>query len=73
MTMKSEMKAYKARWAMVEAIKLEERKSASISLRWQQLNTAYAMAKGLGLLRPDPSEMGVYERWAKIKEKYSIV
>ena len=69
MSLKRELKAYKARWAMVEAIQREERISASPLLRWRQLNAAYGMAKELGLLQPDPSEIGVFERWAKLKEK----
>lgn len=68
MTLKQDILAYQERWKIVEAIEKEERRSASLELRWQQLNTAYGMAKALGLLRPDPSEMEVFERWAKIKE-----
>ena len=69
MTLKSDLMAYQARWATVEAIQREERRSASLALRWQQLNAAYGMAKGLGLLQPDLSEMEVFKRWAKLKEK----
>jgi len=69
MTLKSDLIAYQARWAAVEAIQREERRSASLALRWQQLNAAYGMAKGLGLLQPDLSEMEVFIRWAKLKEK----
>ena len=69
MTLKSDLIAYQARWATIEAIQREERRSASLALRWQQLNAAYGMAKGLGLLQPDPSEIGVFQRWARLKEK----
>jgi hypothetical protein len=69
MTLKDDLKAYQARWVEVEAVVTEQRRSAPLELRWRQLNTAYAMAKGLGLLRADPSEAGVFERWAKLKEK----
>jgi hypothetical protein len=69
MTLKDDLIAYQARWAEVETVVKEERRSASLELRWRQLNTAYAMAKGLGLLQEDPSEAGVFERWAKLKEK----
>ena len=69
MTLKDDMKAYLARWTEVEAIVKEERRLASLELRWQQLNTAFAMAKVLGMLQEDPSEVGVFERWAKLKEK----
>ena len=69
MTLKDDLKAYQARWAEVEAVVEEERRTASIALRWQQLNAAYAMAKSLGMLEADPSEAGVFEQWAKLKEK----
>jgi hypothetical protein len=69
MALKDDLKAYQARWAEVEAVVTEERRTASLDLRWRQLNTAYAMAKGLGLLQEDPSEAGVFERWARLKEK----
>jgi hypothetical protein len=69
MTLKDDLKAYQARWAEVEAVVNEERRTASLEVRWPQLNAAYAMAKGLGLLRADPSEAEVFERWARLKEK----
>jgi hypothetical protein len=67
MTLKDDLKAYLACWAEVEAVVNEERRTASLELRWQQLNVAYAMAKSLGLLKADPSEAGVFERWVKLK------
>jgi hypothetical protein len=69
MTLKEEWKAYQARWAQVEAVVSEERRTASLEVRWRQLNTAFIMAKELGLAREDPSEAEVIERWAKLKEK----
>jgi hypothetical protein len=69
MEFSEEMKAYQARWEEVNRVVGAERKTASIELRWRQLNSAYVTAKSLGLLRPDPSEAGVIERWAKLKEK----
>ena len=69
MALKEDLKAYQARWAEVEAVVKEERRIASLELRWRQLNTANAMARGLGLLGEDLSEAGVFERWAKLKEK----
>ncbi len=71
MSLKEDLKAYRARWAEVEAVIAEERRSASLELRWRQLNAAYGMAKGLGLLRRDPTESEVIERWACLKEKAS--
>lgn len=63
------MKVYQAGWKAVEEVQMEERRSASLELRWQQLNAAYGLAKGLGLLQPDPDEMEVIKRWAILKEK----
>jgi hypothetical protein len=48
----------------------EERAGVSLELRWRQLNTAYAMGKGLGLLKGDPSELEVYQKWAKLENRY---
>jgi hypothetical protein len=69
MTLKDDLIAYNARWDEIEAVIKEERKAASIELRWRQLNAAFGMAKGLGLVQPDPSEYDVFAKWAKIKEK----
>jgi hypothetical protein len=69
MTFKADLKAYRARYAEIQAFVNEERRFASHELRWRQLNVAYAMAKGLGLLQENPSEAGVFETWAKLKEK----
>jgi hypothetical protein len=69
MPLKNDLKAYQARWSQVEKVVQEERRSASLELRWKQLNSAYAMAKGLGILRTDPSEMKVMQTWAELKEK----
>ncbi len=69
MSFKHELKAYRARWIEVESIIQQERRSASLELRWKQLNSAYAMAKGLGFLQTDPSEMEVFRKWARLKEK----
>lgn len=69
MTFSDDMKDYRSRWAAVNEFITKERQNASIDLRWRQLNAAYGMAKELGLIKEDPSELGVYERWAKIKER----
>ena len=69
MTFKNDIKAYQSRWAHVEKVVQEERRTASLELRWKQLNSAYAMAKGLSILQSDPSEMEVFQTWAELKEK----
>jgi hypothetical protein len=72
MALRDDLIAYHTRRADVEAIIKEERRTATPELRWQQINAAYAIAKGLGLLREDPGEAEVYERWARLKEKAVI-
>jgi hypothetical protein len=72
MALKDDLKSYQARWAEVETVIKRERQNAPLNLRWRQLNAAYAMAKGLGLLCEDLSEAGVIERWAKLKEKEAV-
>ena len=69
MTMKDDLRAYQARWAEVEVVVQEERRTASLELRWQQLNTAYRLGKGLGLQQADQGELEVFQKWARLKEK----
>jgi hypothetical protein len=69
MELKELMQIYEAGWKAVEDIQMEERRTASLVLLWQQLNAAYGLAKGLGFLHPDPDEMEVFKRWALLKEK----
>lgn len=65
------VQAFRERWQAVEAIETQEQRNASVQLRWQQLESLWRMAKGLGLLRPeaepDQETMTVYRRWAKLK------
>jgi hypothetical protein len=67
MDLKSQLQAYLARWKAVKEIQAEERRTATYQLRWRQLNAAFGIAKGLGLLNADASEMEVHLRWAKLK------
>jgi len=64
--------AYRDRWRAVEAIEREERRAASVALRWQQTNAIFRLALEMGLLatgRPDDQEeQEVYRRWAALKE-----
>ncbi len=64
--------AYRNRWRAVEAVEREEQRAASVALRWQQVNTIFRLAMGMGLLsnNPDDQEQEVYRRWAKLKEIY---
>lgn len=68
---KEQLLQYRQRWAAVEAIELEEQRTTSIALRWQQLNSIMRLAKGLKLpLTSKEREKEVEEvrrRWMKLK------
>jgi len=64
-----DIRYYVDRWKAVEEIERQELRSASIELRWKQINAIWRLAKGLGFsFDPDVSEIEVYRRWAKLKE-----
>ena len=67
--MDATLKAYRARWQAVEEIERQELQSASMELRWQQLNSLYLLAIGLGIDEPEKDEIKVFQRWAKLKER----
>ena len=68
MTMKNDLLAYRESWNAVAEIEQQELQSSSIEHRWRQLNSVFGLAIGLDILKADPSEEGIYLRWAKLKE-----
>ncbi len=62
-------KKFRDRWREVEAIEIEEQRTASVALRWQQLNAIFRLAVGLGvpLSGLDEQEEIVRQRWARLK------
>ena len=65
--MDPDLKAYLDRYHAVAEVQQQELQSASLELRWQQLNAVVALAIGLGILKPDKSEEDIYLLWAKLK------
>ncbi len=63
------MKEFRDRWLAIAAVEAEEQKSASVALRWQQLNAILCMAIGLGLplAESNNDKEVVYQRWSKLK------
>jgi len=61
-------KLFRERWQAVEKIQIQEAASATIGLRWRQLNAAYELAKELCVTFDHADEAGVYQRWARLKE-----
>lgn len=65
----SMLKAYRDRWQAVAEIERQEMQTASLDLRWQQLNAIVGLAIGLGIFKTIEDKTEVYQRWAKLKEK----
>lgn len=66
---RSQAEAFRGRWQAAAAAEAQECRSASLRLRWEQLNALRRMMIGLGL---SPSAMVeqeriVRERWARLK------
>jgi len=68
MTLKDDMRSYKARWEAVEAVRRAELRAATYEDRWLKLNFAYGLGKALGFKKDETSEMEVHLRWARIKD-----
>lgn len=59
------------RWKAVEEIERQELRASTIQENWKQLNSIMRRAIRLHLLnKSDNGEMEVFQRWAKLKEKY---
>ena len=60
---------FRERWQAVAQIEAEELRSASIDLRWQQMNAILRLAIGLGLsfTEPDEEEEVIRRRWETLK------
>ena len=64
-------RGFRERWQAVAAVEAEEQTTASIALRWQQMNAILRLAMGLGLLQAeeDSAEIeAVRRRWTLLKE-----
>ena len=62
---------YRDRWRAVREVEIEEQRQASITVRWQQLNALYALARGLGLSCPENEHEveTVRQRWVRLKDR----
>jgi hypothetical protein len=67
--MPSQARAFRDRWQAVATVEAEERRNASLALRWRQMNALYGLGVGLGLVSPSPGmqDWTVWERWARLK------
>ena len=67
---KVQAQLFRNRWQAVQELQQKEALGAAHELRWQQLNAAFGMGKGLQLAAKPSDEMQVYRRWAKLKENF---
>jgi hypothetical protein len=64
-----EARAFRKRWQLVNARELDEVRSASMELRWQQFKTLLAWAQEFGwseVLRDEEDQ--VRQRWARLRK-----
>ena len=71
--MDNELKAYLTRWQAVEEVERQELQTATLELRWQQLNTVIGMAIGLGIYESTEDETEVFQRWAILKDQHQMI
>ena len=68
---KQQLLEYRQGWKAVEKIELKEQRTASMALRWQQLNSILRLARGLNLPLIDKEREKevevVRQRWMKLK------
>ena len=61
----------RGRWKEVEEIQRQELRATTVRQNWIKLNQIMLRAKLLNLARGDnDNEMEVFQRWARLKEKY---
>ena len=59
------------RWKEVEEIQQQELRASSVKQNWIKLNQIMLRARRLKISRGDvENEPDVFQRWAKLKEKY---
>ncbi len=59
---------YRSRWRAVEAAQTRLTRSATVALRWRQLNAAYDLGRALQLAAVDTDEAAVHLRWGRLRE-----
>jgi hypothetical protein len=59
------------RWKAVEEIERQELRAMTLDEHWRKLNAIVRFAIETGIKRDDDDgEMEVFQRWAKLKDKY---
>ena len=62
------IRQFQSRWQAVADVEVSEQRAASITLRWQQMNSILQLAWGLKIpTKSNREEEVVWRRWAKLK------
>ena len=58
------------KWQLIRELEKKELPEDSIKARWNRLNEIALLARKLNLKRVEEDKTEIYERWAKLKDKY---
>ena len=58
------------KWQLIRELEKQELPEDSIKARWNRLNEIALLARTLNLKRAEEDKTEIYERWAKLKDKY---
>jgi hypothetical protein len=58
------------KWKLIRELENKALPEDSINARWIRLNELAKLAKDLGVKRAKEDKTEIYERWAKLKDKY---
>jgi hypothetical protein len=65
---KTEARAYRERWRLVNALEVEEMRTTPMEVKWQQFNTLLTWARAFGWMDElGKGEAEVRERWARLR------
>ena len=67
---KRALTAYRERWQAVADFEIMERRDASMTQRWQKLNSLVHMAKALDILPTVDDDRIARERWDALRKRY---
>ncbi|MEW6285338.1 MAG: hypothetical protein AB1509_03845 [Chloroflexota bacterium] len=67
----ADVRRFKERWKAVEEIERQELRAMTLEEHWRKLNAIVRFALEMGMKQDDDNgEMEVFQRWARLKERY---
>jgi len=58
------------KWQLIGELEKKELPEDSVNARWNRLKELWLLARKLNLKRVEEDKTEIYERWAKLKDKY---